>query len=154
MERGHRMEPVGTLIDLYHQVHHDIRQEIQDLDTAVLNMTLGPRTSSIAVLVGHLLGSEAEVLTIVHSGQSDRDRDAEFLARAVPIADLLGRLDAADSLLDAQGAAITLEDLAGTRPRPNHRPQTGLYWLLSNYGHAREHLAQIQLTRQLLAQRP
>ena len=31
----------------------------------------------------------------------------------------------------------------------NRAPRTGLFWLLNSYGHAREHLAQLQLTEQL-----
>jgi len=35
-------------------------------------------------------------------------------------------------------------------PRPNKPiPQSGFFWLMRNYGHLREHLAQIQLTKQL-----
>jgi hypothetical protein len=47
---------------------------------------------------------------------------------------------------------MTADDLAAIRPRGDRPPQTGLYWLLSNYGHAREHLAHIQLTKQIYAQ--
>jgi hypothetical protein len=35
------------------------------------------------------------------------------------------------------------------RPRGDRPPKLGLEWLVSNYGHAREHLAQIELTKQL-----
>jgi hypothetical protein len=47
---------------------------------------------------------------------------------------------------------ITAEDLAAERPRADRPPETGLHWLLTNYGHAREHLAHIQLTKQLYAE--
>jgi hypothetical protein len=47
---------------------------------------------------------------------------------------------------------MTAEDLVAIRPRGDRPPQTGLHWLLSNYGHAREHLAHIQLTKQLYAE--
>jgi hypothetical protein len=32
---------------------------------------------------------------------------------------------------------------------PEHERRTGLAWLLGNYGHAREHLGQLLLTKQL-----
>ena len=45
------------------------------------------------------------------------------------------------------------EDLATRRVRPsavrNRTPRTGMFWLVNSYGHAREHLAQLQLTKQL-----
>jgi hypothetical protein len=47
---------------------------------------------------------------------------------------------------------ITAEDLAAERPRADRPAETGLHWLLTNYGHAREHLAHIQLTKQLYAE--
>jgi hypothetical protein len=79
----------------------------------------------------------------------ERDRDAEFLARAATADELLRRLDEADAYLDGMAAGITADDLAAMRPRGDRPPQSGLHWLLSNYGHAREHLAHIQLTKQL-----
>ncbi len=61
------------------------------------------------------------------------------------------RIAAAFAYLDDIGSGITADDLAAVRPRPNRDPQTGLHWLLHNYGHAREHLAHIQLTKQVYA---
>ena len=40
-------------------------------------------------------------------------------------------------------------DLTEMRPRGDRPPQPGIVWLLGNYGHAREHLAQAELTKQL-----
>jgi hypothetical protein len=48
---------------------------------------------------------------------------------------------------------MTAADLDEMRPRGDRPPKAGLEWLLSNYGHAREHLAQIQLTSQLYSAR-
>ena len=44
---------------------------------------------------------------------------------------------------------LTEDDLLGMRPRGDNPPRPGIEWLITNYGHAREHLAQIQLTKQL-----
>ena len=44
---------------------------------------------------------------------------------------------------------ITSEDLAAERPRADRPPETGLRWLLTNYGHAREHLAKYKVPRSL-----
>ena len=143
---------VPTIVALFRTVHAQIREEVRDLDAAALHWRPGPDTSSIATLVIHTLGSEGDVLRAVRGLPSDRDRDAEFVPGGETAADLLRRLDAADALLDEVGAGISIADLEAMRPRGDRPPQTGLNWLLGNFGHAREHLAQLQLTKQLYQQ--
>lgn len=145
------MEPVvAKITEQFKVVHDELRREVRGMDTGSLNWKPAPETNSIAVLVVHTLGSEAEVFRIVANVPSVRDREAEFQV-AESEADLLAKLDEADALLDELAAQITAEDLEATRPRRQNPPETGLHWLVTNYGHAREHLAHIQLTRQLLA---
>lgn len=147
------MEPiVAKITEQFKAVHEDLRKEVRGMDTESLNWKPAPETNSIAVLVVHTLGSEAEVYRIVANVPSERDREAEFKV-AETEADLLAKLDEADALIDELAAKITAADLEDARPRRNNPPETGLHWLLTNYGHAREHLAHIQLTRQLLANR-
>ena len=140
---------VATVTELFRGVHEQMRDEVRGLDAEALNWTPAPETNSVAVLVTHTVGSEAEVLRIVRGLPSDRDRPAEFRGRAVSPDDLVARLDAADALLDELAPGISADDLAATRARPNLGTRTGLYWLLHNAGHAREHLAHIQLTKQV-----
>jgi hypothetical protein len=83
---------------------------------------------------------------------TERDRPAEFTAEA-EATDLLALLDRADRELDEHTVAMTAADLIEMRPRGDRPPKPGLEWLLSNYGHAREHLAQIQLTKQIYSAR-
>jgi len=144
---------VGTVADLFRDVHQQLRQELQGLDAEALNWKPGPETNSIAVLVVHLLASEEEILHVVRGLPSDRQREAEFHARVEDPADLSRRIDRADDALARHAPAITSEDLLAVRPHPRRPANTGLYWLLVNYGHAREHLAQLQLTKQLYLQR-
>ena len=144
------MEPVvATVADLFRGVHAGLRDVVRGLDAAALNWAPAPDTNSIAALVVHTIGSEQEVLRTVRALAGERDRPAEFRATAGAADDLVARLDDADRYLDEVAAAMTPEDLAAVRPRGDRPPQTGLYWLISNYGHAREHLAHAQLTRQL-----
>ena len=144
------MEPVAaTVIDLYRAVHAKMREEVRGMDAEALNWAPAAETNSIAALVVHTLGSEAEVLRTVRSVSGERDRDAEFLVRAPDADDLVRRLDAADALLAELGGGITADDLVTKRHRGERTPETGLFWLVSNYGHAREHLAHLQLTKQL-----
>ena len=149
-------EPEGfadTFVSLYQQIHDQLRDEVSGLSELALSWVPGPDTSPIFTLVVHLLGSETEVLQIVRGLPSDRDRASEFSARAEDLEELMSRIQATDRLLRELGPQISDEDLATLRVRPsalrNSAPRTGLFWLLNSYGHAREHLAQLQLTKQL-----
>jgi hypothetical protein len=147
---------VQAFLTLHGQVHEQLREEVNALDQGSLTRTLGPETNSISTLVVHLLGSEAEVLRIVRGLPSDRDRPSEFTAHVDDREDLLARIDAADRLLRELGSQLTAEDLETLRERPSsHRnpgSRTGLFWLMNSYGHAREHLAHLELTRQLMGE--
>ncbi|MGI9253458.1 MAG: DinB family protein [Thermomicrobiales bacterium] len=148
------MDPtVAEITAGFKAVHQSLREEIAALDAAELNWKPAPETNSIAALVVHTLGSEAEVFRISAAVPAPRDRDAEFLAKAETAAQLLPLLDAADALLDDLAPRVTSEMLPIVRARGNRPSQTALYWLLNNYGHAREHLGHIQLTRQIYAAR-
>ena len=141
---------VTIIIDLYRNVHQQLREEIADLKNEALHWTPGPQTNSICTLMVHLLGSEAEMLRSVLGLPSSRSRDAEFATQGYSYEDLLRLLDAADADLQHLGPRIREQDLQAMRTRPDKpSPQPGWFWLVSNYGHAREHLAQLQLTRQL-----
>ncbi len=149
------MDPVvATVAELFRAVHDRLRDEVRGMDREALNWAPGPETNSAAALIVHTLGSEAEVLRAVRAVPGERDRDAEFRVQAGTADDLIARLDAADALLAEMAAGITPEDLAAMRPRGDRPPQTGLSWLISNYGHAREHLGHIELTKQVYGARP
>lgn len=148
------MEPiVSTVVDLYRGVHNQLRDAVQGMDREQLDWSPGPEFNSVAVLVTHTLGSELETLRTICQVESDRDRDSEFEARTSSAEALLTQLDRADALLSELGDAITARDLESIRERPGRHPHTGLHWLLNNYGHAREHLAHLQMTMQLYGQR-
>jgi DinB superfamily len=141
---------VATIVNLYHDVHRQLREEIIDLVPEALEWTPGPGTNSIGTLIVHLLGSEVEMLRSVLGLPNDRDRNAELVAQTSQRDDLLHRIDTADTDLERLGMSITEHDLFTSRVRPNKSAaQSGLFWLVRNYGHAREHLAHVQLTRQL-----
>ena len=147
------MDPVvAKIAEQFQVVHGLLRDEVRDLPVEELNWKPAPETNSIAVLVVHTLGSEAEVLRVAADVPGDRDRPAEFRATANDAEDLLREIDQADAYIEAMAPRITAEDLAAERPRGDRPPETGLHWLLTNYGHAREHLGHIQLTKQLYAE--
>lgn len=144
---------VSTVVDLYRGVHQQFREIVDGLEDDALDWSPGPDMNSIAVLVIHTLGSELDTLCLVRGLASDRDRDAEFRVSGSTKADLLAALDLGDQRLAEHAAAITDDDLAAIRDRPGRDPQTGLHWLINNYGHAREHLGHTSMTVQLLRQR-
>ena len=147
------MDPVvAEIAEEFQTVHSQLRDEVRDCSPEELNWKPAPETNSIAVLIVHTLGSEAEVLRVSAGVPGERDRPAEFRVTAQDAKQLLKELDEADSYLEAMAPRITTDSLFAMRPRGEREPQTSLHWLVTNYGHAREHLAHIQLTKQLYAE--
>ncbi len=133
---------------MFHNVHQEIREQVGGLDRKALNWKPHPEANSIAVLVFHTLGSQREMINAVRGIATQRDRSAEFEIEA-DAADLIALLELADAGLDGHIAALSAHDLTIPRPRGERPPRPGLEWLVRNYGHARDHLAQIELTKQL-----
>jgi len=148
MDQAGARSVADTVGRLFHEMHKGIREQVEGVDREALNWKPHPDANSVVVLVAHTLGSEREMIRAVRSLSTERDRTAEFKAEA-GAADLLAMLDSADRELDEHVGALTAADLIEMRPRGDRPPKPGLEWLLSNYGHAREHLAQIELTKQL-----
>ena len=137
-----------TVGALYHSVHDLMREQVRGMDHGTLNWKPLPLANSIAVLIVHTLASERDALRAVRLMTNERDSEAEFKAEADEV-ELLALLDQADSELKELVGAMTAADLTEMRPRQTRPPKPGVEWLLSNYGHAREHLAQIERTKQL-----
>jgi hypothetical protein len=137
-----------TIGSLFIEVHRGIREQVEGLDREALNWKPHPEANSIAVLVFHALGSEREMINAVRGIKTERDRPAEFEVEA-DAADLIALLEIADADMEHHIAALTAHDLSALRPRGDRPARPGLDWLVRNYGHEREHLAQIELTRQL-----
>ncbi len=81
-----------------------------------------------------------------------RDRAAEFGRPWQTRAQVRGSLEDADLLLATMGPHIDGERRRARFALPTLPPEeerSGFTWLVGNYGHAREHVGQIQLTRQL-----
>jgi len=144
---------VAILIDLYRIVHRELREELVNLPEEALNWRPGPSTNSPGTLVAHMLSSEIEMWQSLLELPNERDRAAEFAAHHYSTQELTRYLDAADAALAQIAPRVTVLDLQALRTRPDKpAPQPGLFWLVRNYGHAREHLAHLQFTRQLYFQ--
>jgi len=138
------------IIGLHQEEHQRLREAITDLDSEGLNWTPGPDTSSIGTIIVHALGAEAEMLRNILQIPTSRHRDAEFAPQTHELGNLLRLLDAADDDWQQLAPRVQENDLRALLPRPNKPdPQSGLFWLVRNYGHIREHRAQIELTKQL-----
>ena len=137
-----------TLSAQFRDVHDKLREQVRGMDHGTLNWKPLPLANSVAVLIVHTLGAERDMVRAVRALSTERDRESEFRAEA-EAADLLALLDQADRELDEHLGALTAADLTELRPRGDRPPKPGLEWLLLNYGHAREHLAQVELTKQL-----
>jgi len=142
----------AALLALFRQLHRELRDELDGVDDDGLNWVPVPGANSIATIVTHLLGSEAETLRCVAGVTSERDRDAEFVVSTITRYDVLLLIDSADDLIAELEPHFDESRLAAEFPLPtlskdDARP--GLSWLVGNYGHAREHVGQIQLTKQL-----
>ncbi|HEY5252156.1 MAG TPA: DinB family protein [Acidimicrobiales bacterium] len=149
---SHRANVASAVLSLFGRVHDEVRAEISHLDDAGLNWMPVSGTNSIATIVTHLLGSEAETLRSVAGVPAPRNRDDEFTQGPQRRLEIEKALAAADELIAELRAEIgpnRLRTLVALPTLPADDRRTGLVWLLGNYGHAREHLGHIQLTSQL-----
>jgi hypothetical protein len=143
----------STVLGLFRQLHDAIRHQLAGLDDDGVNWSPGADTNSIATLVTHVVGSEAETLRCVAGTPGERDRAEEFAGGPRHVAEVMDDLRRADDLISALEGDIRGQDLdtvltLPTLPADDRR--SGWTWLIGNYGHAREHAGHIQLTRQLL----
>ncbi len=140
------------MLALFNQVHDQLRKEINGLDSNALNWAPVVGSNSIATILTHLVGSEDETLRCVAALPSARDRDAEFAGSELTMGEAFALLDGADELMTTVRPQIDsdrLNSVFALPTLPAEELRSGLTWLVGNYGHACEHLGQIQLTRQL-----
>ena len=145
-------ETANAVLTLFRQVHDQLRHEVTGLDAGALNWVPVRDANSIATIVTHVLGSEAETLRCVAGIPVERERDAEFAGRALTPGHVLRLLDDADALIitvQPHWVEARLEATFALPTLPADDVRTGFAWLIRNYGHAREHLGHIQLTTQL-----
>ncbi len=142
----------NAVLVLFEQLHDQLRDEITGLDLEGLNWAPMEGANSISTIVTHLVGSEAETIRTVAGLPSGRIREAEFSAAMRTSGELFDLIDEADDLIAVARGHINAERLEATLALPTLPPtelRTGLTWLVGNYGHAREHLGHVQLTKQL-----
>ena len=142
----------STLLVLFRQLHDQLRDELRALSDEALNWAPTSGANTIATIDTNLVGSEAETLQCVAGVECVRDRGAEFLVDRLALGQVLDLLSGADGLLDQLQPLIDESRLGATFSLPTLPPEevrSGVTWLVGNYGHAREHVGQVQLTKQL-----
>jgi len=147
-----RRDVASSVLILFEQLHDQIREAITGLDEEGLNWSPGEGANTVATIVTHVLGSEAEALRCVAGVACGRDREGEFARGARRVVDVLDALRDGDELLASLQPHIGAHHLHRALALPTlpvDQRRSGLTWLVGNYGHGREHVGQIQLTRQL-----
>ena len=109
-----------------------------------------PETNSIAVLLVHTMGSIRESLIGTLCGEAvNRNRDAEFVEHAVTGVEMAGQGHTLQAQLESALGSLPDKILAEPKEHPRRGPMTGREVLLGALTHAREHLGQAELTRDL-----
>lgn len=142
----------AAIVALFRQLHDDLRALVRACDDSTLNFVPCAGANSIATIVTHVVGSEAETLRAVAGVECVRDRDAEFQRGEQRASAVLSELDAADALLADLAPALTadrLERVVSLPTLPTDDARPGVAWLIGNLGHGREHVGHASLTKQL-----
>ncbi len=138
-----------TVREHFHATHAGFREIVAGLTSADLDWRPGPETNSIAVLVTHTLDSERFLTAFVAGIDLARDREAAFRVVGMTADQLSAAIDEIEAVADRHIEAVTGDHLARQLTRST-RTASGAWWLLHAMGHAKEHLGQAELTRQLV----
>jgi hypothetical protein len=140
-----------SLAERFHDLHEQIRNDLNTLPLEALDWIPGHEMNSINILITHLTGAERFLIgDVVMQDPSNRDRDAEFLARGLSKADLNRRLDETEAYVTDALTKLTMEDLSTERLHPRHGNQVIVGWaLLHALDHVATHLGHINITVQL-----
>jgi hypothetical protein len=144
-----------VLAGRFHELHGEIRRDLESLPPAALDWKPGPEMNSISIIIVHLAGAERFLVgDVVMQESSNRNRDLEFQAQGMSKDDLIRRLEDSEAYLKNALGKLSLSDLETTRIHPRHGDQVTVAWaLLHALDHAATHLGHINLTVQMWHQR-
>ena len=130
-------------------VVNDLRQTLDGLEGEALNWRpVGDESSSIYMLVSHMMGMAGGMCAIARGEEPQRDRAAEFAAAGTKSEALLKLIDDTQSRVEQALETITEDMLTDTRAfAAGESTGAGLLVLMAR--HLGEHLGHIALTRQL-----
>jgi uncharacterized damage-inducible protein DinB len=144
-----------ALADYFHELHGEIKRDLEALPPAALDWKPGPEMNSVAIIIVHLTGAERFLVgDVVMQESSNRNRDLEFQAQGISKEDLFHRLDETEAYLGNAIGQLSLSDLETTRIHPRHGDQVTVSWaLLHALAHTATHVGHINLTVQMWQQR-
>jgi hypothetical protein len=139
----------------FHELHGGIEQALDALPEEALDWKPGPEMNTVSVLITHLTGAERFLIGDVVMGEpSNRNREAEFLAKGLGKNALIRRLGDTDAYIKGAFEKISLADLETERMNPRHGKMVSTAWaLLHALEHAGIHLGHIEMTVQLWQKR-
>ena len=143
---------VQELLDLLDEVKSNVRDFISEVgDDGVTWLPDVPDTNSIAVLVTHMFGSEAEAIQEFVGGVDvNRDRDSEFTRPRPTVRDLVDLIDTVGARTREVVSNETRETLGRlVRTRETGQMKTARGTLIQALTHQAEHVGHMQLTDQL-----
>jgi uncharacterized damage-inducible protein DinB len=136
-----------------------LRTAIAELPDGAANWVPAPNTNSVAVLTTHCV-TAARFFYSEGSGTRGSiaayragERSAAFATQNATIADLIALIDAFQPELEAilsEGDPASLEaGISWPEEDPGEPERSGVDWLFRATAHVREHIGQVQLTRDL-----
>ncbi len=150
------MEPVyEALYDRLQELHTELHNALDGLDSSALDWSPGPEMNSLAILAEHVAGSERFWIgDVVARDDSGRVRAAEFETSGQDAAALQARL--AETLAYSRSvlARLTTADLGRECETPDGEYTYTVAWaLLHALEHTAGHVGHCQMIRQLWHQR-
>ena len=104
-------DSISVVVALFRQLHVELREEIEARSDDGLNWVPCPGANSIATIITHTLGSEAETLKVVAGEDATRNREAEFQTGHQTTLTLIAQINRADTLLDSLAFRLTKSEL-------------------------------------------
>jgi len=123
----------SAVLTLFRQLHEQLREAISGVEGGALNWVPTAGANSVATIITHVVGSEAETLCSLAGLPCERDRDAEFCVGEVTPGQILGLLEEADDLIAEVGPQIGAERLKSKFSLPTmlaDEARSGVAWLV------------------------
>jgi uncharacterized damage-inducible protein DinB len=136
-------------------LHQQFIATFEDLPAEALDWVPGEDMNSFCVMVVHTTGSARYWIGEMALGDpANRDRDAEFRARGLSVAELKACFTQLEDYARAGLDNVSLDDLALTREASyQDAPVSGRWALMHALAHTGMHLGHAQITRQLWERR-
>ena len=150
------MEPFCTeYLEVLKTLHRDFIKAFDGLPDEALDWIPGEEMNSLCVLVVHTTGSTRWWIGIALGDPPERNRDLEFQANGLRVAELQARFATLEEYAQNGLERFSLADMATTHSVPNRGDwRVSSAWaLLHALEHIGLHLGHAQITRQLWEQR-